>query len=100
MAINKEGNGYIIAFATILVVVVGTVLSIVAMSLKPMQKSNIKNEKKQYILKAVKVIVERNNSGAEFDKYVKRRLVIHKGDRKSTRLNSSHTDISRMPSSA
>ena len=24
----------------------------------------------------------------------------HKGDRKSTRLNSSHTDISRMPSSA
>ena len=25
---------------------------------------------------------------------------IRKGDRKSTRLNSSHTDISRMPSSA
>ena len=24
----------------------------------------------------------------------------HVGDRKSTRLNSSHTDISRMPSSA
>ena len=24
----------------------------------------------------------------------------NKGDRKSTRLNSSHTDISRMPSSA
>ena len=27
-------------------------------------------------------------------------VVITKGDRKSTRLNSSHTDISRMPSSA
>ena len=26
--------------------------------------------------------------------------VIHLADRKSTRLNSSHTDISRMPSSA
>ena len=26
--------------------------------------------------------------------------LIPKGDRKSTRLNSSHTDISRMPSSA
>ena len=25
---------------------------------------------------------------------------IQRGDRKSTRLNSSHTDISRMPSSA
>ena len=32
----------------------------------------------------------------------KRILVTHQpiGDRKSTRLNSSHTDISRMPSSA
>ena len=27
-------------------------------------------------------------------------LLLGKGDRKSTRLNSSHTDISRMPSSA
>ena len=27
-------------------------------------------------------------------------LMGHIGDRKSTRLNSSHTDISRMPSSA
>ena len=27
-------------------------------------------------------------------------LEISEGDRKSTRLNSSHTDISRMPSSA
>ena len=27
-------------------------------------------------------------------------VVIKEGDRKSTRLNSSHTDISRMPSSA
>ena len=27
-------------------------------------------------------------------------LLIGVGDRKSTRLNSSHTDISRMPSSA
>ena len=28
------------------------------------------------------------------------RIVVMPGDRKSTRLNSSHTDISRMPSSA
>ena len=31
---------------------------------------------------------------------VKRSPVTYVGDRKSTRLNSSHTDISRMPSSA
>src|ERR1044072_2874896 len=28
------------------------------------------------------------------------RVIHHRADRKSTRLNSSHTDISRMPSSA
>ena len=38
---------------------------------------------------------ELENSGGIFDL-----LVIQKLDRKSTRLNSSHTDISRMPSSA
>ena len=27
-------------------------------------------------------------------------IIVDTGDRKSTRLNSSHTDISRMPSSA
>ena len=32
------------------------------------------------------------------DKYIK--LIDAVSDRKSTRLNSSHTDISRMPSSA
>ena len=31
---------------------------------------------------------------------VKLRFILSGGDRKSTRLNSSHTDSSRMPSSA
>ena len=39
-------------------------------------------------------------SGEALQTAVKRREVKSKGDRKSTRLNSSHTDSSRMPSSA
>ena len=35
-----------------------------------------------------------------YTKQVKAASVLNNGDRKSTRLNSSHTDISRMPSSA
>ena len=35
-----------------------------------------------------------------YEKYKIRRYGFHGTDRKSTRLNSSHTDISRMPSSA
>ena len=38
-----------------------------------------------------------NHGPLEADKY---RTWINMPDRKSTRLNSSHTDISRMPSSA
>ena len=46
--------------------------------------------------RALKVIEEQ-----EFDVVVTRlRMDKVDGDRKSTRLNSSHTDISRMPSSA
>ena len=36
MAINKESNGFTFGFAILLVVVVGTVLALLAMGLKPM----------------------------------------------------------------
>ena len=38
--------------------------------------------------------------GQEFDPEIHEAFKSHNTDRKSTRLNSSHTDISRMPSSA
>ena len=41
----------------------------------------------------------RKKGQAEKEK-IRASLTIKRGDRKSTRLNSSHTDISRMPSSA
>ena len=40
------------------------------------------------------------NSAAEREAGADRGQCSGRGDRKSTRLNSSHTDISRMPSSA
>ena len=42
-----------------------------------------------------------NESGPGMNERIKELMLIAEhGDRKSTRLNSSHTDISRMPSSA
>ena len=76
MAINKESNGYIIGFATVMVVVVGALLAFIAMALKPAQTENVQNEKKQYILKAIDVNVDRAIAGAEFNKYVKRRVIM------------------------
>ena len=53
MAINKDSNAYTISFAIILVVLVGGLLAFVSTSLKPMQLSNVKNEKKQNILNSL-----------------------------------------------
>ena len=52
-----------------------------------------------------KVDIFNYNNGERFTTYVIKgergsRVICLNGDRKSTRLNSSHTDISRMPSSA
>ena len=51
MDVNK--NGYIFTFATVMVVVVGVLLSGLAISLKPFQEANVSMEKKQDILSTV-----------------------------------------------
>jgi Na+-transporting NADH:ubiquinone oxidoreductase subunit C len=53
MALDKDSNVYTIAFATIMVVIVGGLLAFISMSLKPMQQANVKNEKMQNILQSI-----------------------------------------------
>ena len=55
MAVDVNSNKYTFLFAGILVVVVATVLALAAESLKPMQKANVANEKRQNILQSVGV---------------------------------------------
>lgn len=52
MAINKNSTGYTVGFAVVLVAVCGTILASLASALKPMQKANVENEKRQFILSA------------------------------------------------
>jgi Na+-transporting NADH:ubiquinone oxidoreductase subunit C len=54
---NKNSNTYIITYATIMVVVVATVLAIAAMVLQPIQNANIELETKGAILSAAGVNV-------------------------------------------
>lgn len=74
MAINKESNGFTFGFAIMLVVVVGTVLALLAMGLKPIRVKNGEVKKKMEILKAMmdldKAGVTRANAAIEFEKYV------------------------------
>ena len=74
MAINKESNGYTFGFAIALVIVVGSILSLLSMGLKPMQKRNEEVKNKLEILKAMidvdKLKIDRSNAETEFKKYV------------------------------
>jgi Na+-transporting NADH:ubiquinone oxidoreductase subunit C len=54
---NKNSNTYIITYATIMVVVVATVLAIAAMVLQPIQNANVELETKGAILRAAGVDV-------------------------------------------
>ncbi len=75
MAINKESAGYTFAFATALVIVVGTILALLSMGLKDRQDQNEVVKKKMDILKAMLPKEEgdkitRKNADSEFDKYI------------------------------
>lgn len=74
MAINKESNGYTFGFAIALVVVVGTVLALLAMGLKPMKDRNAEVKKQMEILSALMDLesagITRKNAPEEFKKYI------------------------------
>jgi Na+-transporting NADH:ubiquinone oxidoreductase subunit C len=74
MAINKESNGFTFGFAILLVVVVGTVLALLALGLKPMKDKNAEVKKQLEILSALLDLdaegINRSNARDEFKKYV------------------------------
>lgn len=76
MAIDKNSNAFTFGFAVAMVVVVGAVLSALAMGLKPMQLKNEADKKRMDILNAVDVEADRGNAKELFDQYVKERVVI------------------------
>jgi len=81
MALDKDSNVYTIAFATVMVVIVGGLLAFISMSLKPMQQANVKNEKMQNILQSIGIEatdgVSREEAGAKFNDFITRRITIN-----------------------
>ncbi len=78
MAFDKNSNGFTFGFAGAMVVVVGSVLALAAMGLKPFQKANIEKEKKQNILAAIQVTCDRDEAPELFNQYVKELIVLNK----------------------
>jgi Na+-transporting NADH:ubiquinone oxidoreductase subunit C len=75
MAINKDSNSYTFVFAIVLITVVGTILALLAMGLKPMQAKNDEVKKKLDVLSALMTpkemeTIDRSNAAEIFEKYV------------------------------
>lgn len=67
---NKNSNTYIIAYATILVIVVAAVLSYASISLKPLQEANVLIEKKGAILASIGQGADAAKAPEGKDKYI------------------------------
>lgn len=82
---KKNSNGYTFLFATIMVLVVGLLLSILAIQLKPRQDANVAMEKKQDILSTVgyaKAETSREEADKLFGDVISEQLVLnHKGEK-------------------
>lgn len=102
---NRNSNFYTIMYAVILVVIVATVLSFAAISLKPMQDANVLTEKMGAILGSIgegKGADDASDKDAyirgEFDKYIKKTfLVSANGDATETPAGEVLATLDRLP---
>ncbi len=79
---NRQGNTYTFVYAIVLVVVVAALLSIIALSLQPAQNENIKNEKRQNILRSVNILSTASESEKLFNQYITEQFIVNsKGER-------------------
>ena len=68
---NKNSNTYQIIYAAVMVLIVGTLLAFIYMSLKPQQDINRANDKRKQILSAVHITPTDDNSVEDtFNKYI------------------------------
>lgn len=79
---NRQGNTYTFVYSVVLVVVVAALLAIVALGLQPTQDENIKNEKRQNILRSVNITSTPAEAEALFNKYITEQFIVNsKGER-------------------
>ena len=78
---KKSSNTYIFIYSVLMVVIVGAVLSFVAITLKPRQDRNIENEKKRNILTALQIQSTTDNVEKLFEDYIVDIIAVNnKGD--------------------
>ena len=73
---DRDSNLYTFLFATLMVLVVATVLAYTSQSLKGLQNENIRKEKMQNILSAIGINVTRNESEQLYKEYIIEELAL------------------------
>ncbi len=73
---NKQSNTYTIIYIVVVVLVVGSLLALTAMSLKDRQTDNANADKMLQILKSVRVPVEDNNVIESFNSHITEMLIV------------------------
>jgi Na+-transporting NADH:ubiquinone oxidoreductase subunit C len=76
MAFDKNSNQFTFIFATLLVVVVGSLLAVTYLALKPAHDENVRREKMQNILASLKVEVERDAAPAKYDELITETVLV------------------------
>jgi Na+-transporting NADH:ubiquinone oxidoreductase subunit C len=97
---NKEGNGYTLIYASVLVIVVAALLAFVATSLKPLQDRNEMVAKKIDILKSINIDSDAANAEEIYEKIIgdKSYIVNFKGEKvEGVAFNVSLADENRKP---
>lgn len=74
---NKQGNTYTIIYSAILVVIVGAVLAVTYMALKPKQEENVANDKRRQILSAVHITSSGDDVKDIYNKYITESFVVN-----------------------
>lgn len=93
---NRQGNTYTFLYSVVLVVVVAALLSVISLSLQPLQNKNKVNEKRQNILSAVNVTSTAATSAELFEKYIKEQYTINAKGEKIEGKNAFDIDIAKQ----
>ena len=92
---NRDSNVYTIIYASVMVVLVAILLAFTSESLRDFQKKNEANDKRQQILRSVKVLVTNDETEAKYNELIKESFLV---DDKGLKVegNAFDSDASKM----
>ena len=94
MAVDVNSNKYTFGFAAVMVIVVASVLALLSEGLKPLQKENVANEKRQNILSSIGVSVSATEAETTYEQYLKEAVVLGAdGKKKEAEVGAFDIDV-------